>query len=276
MVAARALVAAVLGALAAGSAEGFQGFETTVPNAAKIRTTVSRAGATLGHMVNTRQVDVFGTAWRAAGGKWTVALCQADSDKDGIPNGVELGDPDCQWVSSANNGILSATISDPGNPASKVVISPTVPPTTRAPVPLPTTRAPVTRNPTVVGAAPTLNPTEFPTAPPTNEAGAGDAGNDAGSGSGTDNTPPVSGAAASSVSAASGAGISPAVLGAGAAAAALVVLAVANNRNKHRGAAIVARMNSGKGNIMSPYGSSVEAAPQRRSGQPGAGEELTV
>jgi hypothetical protein len=272
MVAARALVAAVLGALAAGSAEGFQGFETTVPNAVRIRTTVSRAGATLGHMVNTRQVDVFGTAWRAAGGRWTVALCRADSDNDGIPNGVELGDPDCLWQGRANDNILSATISDPGNPASKVVTVPPTPVVTRAPTP------PVTRNPTVAGAAPTPNPTELPTAPPPgNEQGAGNgAGNGAGSGSGTVDTPPVSGAATSTVSAASGAGISPAVLGAGAAAAALVVLAVVNNRNKHRSAAIVARMNSGKGNIMSPYGSSVEAAPQRRSGQPGAGEELTV
>jgi hypothetical protein len=273
MVAVRVLVA-VLGALTY-SAEGFAGFESTVPNSAKVRTTLSNANGALGHSVTTRTVDAFGRAWSSGGRKWTEALCRADSDNDGIPNGVELGDPNCQWKSAADNGILSATISDPGNSASKVVTSP---PTTPAPTPLPTTRPPVTSNPTVAGAAPTQKPTEFPTneLTPAPVNGAGNAGNGAGSGSGTDTTPPVGGAATSSVSAANGAGISPAVLGAGAAAAALVVLAVVNNRNKHHGAAIVARMNSGKGPAMSPYGSSVVSAPQHRSGQPGAGEELTA
>jgi hypothetical protein len=31
-----------------------------------------------------------------AGHKWTVDLCQKDSDKDGFTNGQELGDPDCK------------------------------------------------------------------------------------------------------------------------------------------------------------------------------------
>ena len=29
---------------------------------------------------------------------WTVSLCNADSDGDGVANGVELGDPDCVWT----------------------------------------------------------------------------------------------------------------------------------------------------------------------------------
>jgi hypothetical protein len=261
MVAAIALVA-VLGALAAGSAEGFSSDERNLPNAARIRTTVSRSGASLGHATTTRggALDDFGRAYEQQNRRWTVALCQADSDKDGIPNGVELGDPNCVWKSRADDNLVaSAAVSDPGNSASKVVVAP--------PTPLPTARAPTTGNPTVVGARPTPKPTEFPTAPPTNEPGRD------GGGAANDITTP----AASSVSDANGAGISPAVLGAGAGFAALVVLAVVNKRQKQRGAAIVAaaRMNADNGNMsMSPYGSSVESAP--RGGQPGAGGKLTA
>ncbi|KAG7369276.1 hypothetical protein IV203_032019 [Nitzschia inconspicua] len=40
----------------------------------------------------------FGTDFRAADKKWTVELCQMDSDGDGLTNGEELGDPDCVWT----------------------------------------------------------------------------------------------------------------------------------------------------------------------------------
>lgn len=39
----------------------------------------------------------FGLDFKAAGLKWTVSLCKKDSDKDGVPNGEELGDPCCKW-----------------------------------------------------------------------------------------------------------------------------------------------------------------------------------
>ncbi|GFN84363.1 temptin, partial [Plakobranchus ocellatus] len=29
---------------------------------------------------------------------WTSALCNADSDGDGVSNGAELGDPSCTWT----------------------------------------------------------------------------------------------------------------------------------------------------------------------------------
>ena len=29
---------------------------------------------------------------------WTTALCNADSDGDGVSNGAELGDPNCIWT----------------------------------------------------------------------------------------------------------------------------------------------------------------------------------
>ncbi|CAK4127223.1 unnamed protein product [Aphanomyces euteiches] len=41
--------------------------------------------------------NAFGNAYGSAG-KWTVALCQQDSDGDGQTNGQELGDPCCIWT----------------------------------------------------------------------------------------------------------------------------------------------------------------------------------
>jgi|EP00670_Eutreptiella_braarudii_P000344 stearoyl-CoA desaturase (delta-9 desaturase) len=39
----------------------------------------------------------FGRAFQNAGFRWTAALCQEDSDGDGLSNGEELGDPFCTW-----------------------------------------------------------------------------------------------------------------------------------------------------------------------------------
>ncbi|GMF29791.1 unnamed protein product [Phytophthora lilii] len=39
----------------------------------------------------------FGDAFEKAGNKWTLELCQADTDGDGQTNGQELGDPCCEW-----------------------------------------------------------------------------------------------------------------------------------------------------------------------------------
>lgn len=40
----------------------------------------------------------FGQAFSNNGKKWTVALCNLDSDGDGYNNGQELGDPECTWT----------------------------------------------------------------------------------------------------------------------------------------------------------------------------------
>ena len=39
----------------------------------------------------------FGLDLRANSAKWNRALCEKDSDGDGLANGVELGDPCCIW-----------------------------------------------------------------------------------------------------------------------------------------------------------------------------------
>eukprot|EP00873_Tetraselmis_striata_P018364 jgi/Tetstr1/438628/TSEL_027179.t1 len=56
----------------------------------------------------------FGTAFEAAGLRWTVELCRADSDGDGLTNGEELGDPECTWTEGSEALSQSALISHPG------------------------------------------------------------------------------------------------------------------------------------------------------------------
>ena len=45
---------------------------------------------------------------------WTKALCQKDSDGDGLSNGVELGDPQCVWVKGGAKPQFDTGISHPG------------------------------------------------------------------------------------------------------------------------------------------------------------------
>ncbi|KAF1328040.1 hypothetical protein FI667_g7230, partial [Globisporangium splendens] len=59
------------------------------------------------------QLNAFGTAFHKAGNKWTVALCQADSDGDGQTNGQELGDPCCVWTTDTTPFRVTG-LSDPG------------------------------------------------------------------------------------------------------------------------------------------------------------------
>lgn len=74
---------------------------------------------------------MFGLAFVAAGKQWTPALCNADSDGDGITNGQEMGDPDCVWTVGA---VPSCTenVSHPGDPAEAIACGVKV--TTAAPV----------------------------------------------------------------------------------------------------------------------------------------------
>lgn len=45
---------------------------------------------------------------------WTNDLCQKDSDGDGITNGFELGDANCDWTASDPNANLDAVRGHPG------------------------------------------------------------------------------------------------------------------------------------------------------------------
>lgn len=63
----------------------------------------------------------FGLAFAEAGYRWTLELCRADSDGDGVSNGEELGDPCCAWT-KGNDGELKITdmaqLSHPGESSS--------------------------------------------------------------------------------------------------------------------------------------------------------------
>jgi len=43
----------------------------------------------------------FGLDFMANNKTWTAALCQKDSDGDGVSNGAELGDPTCAWTAGS-------------------------------------------------------------------------------------------------------------------------------------------------------------------------------
>merc|ERR1711976_1018652 len=40
----------------------------------------------------------FGEDFADNGFKWDKCICEQDSDGDGLTNGQELGDPDCEWT----------------------------------------------------------------------------------------------------------------------------------------------------------------------------------
>jgi dopamine beta-monooxygenase len=63
------------------------------------------------------KLNPFGLAFSQEGKRWTVELCEADSDGDGQSNGFELGDPQCIWV---RGEIPDRTVglSNPGDPTS--------------------------------------------------------------------------------------------------------------------------------------------------------------
>jgi len=73
-------------------------FRDDVPNGMNVPLTIA-----MGHVSRHGggNLNLFGKAFRAAGFKWTIALCHADSDGDGITNGHELGDPCCKWKRGA-------------------------------------------------------------------------------------------------------------------------------------------------------------------------------
>ena len=84
--------------LLAGAILARPGYVGVIPNGGKVPG-VRRPMAT-GH-VNPQghgQRNQFGLDFDAVGRKWTKALCEQDSDGDGLSNGEELGNPACVWI----------------------------------------------------------------------------------------------------------------------------------------------------------------------------------
>jgi len=136
-----------------GLASAFPSFQGRIPNGDRVvRNGVSWPG--VGHLsaAGGGSTNSFGAAFVAAGRQWTKALCEEDSDGDGHSNGLELGDPRCEWTL----GAIPARATDISHPGFKDS-------TTSAVDPSPT---PVATLP-----APTLTPTQAQQAPVNPDAG---------------------------------------------------------------------------------------------------------
>ncbi|KAK7108714.1 temptin-like isoform X4 [Littorina saxatilis] len=59
-------------------------------------------------------LNPFGQDFKAEGFKYTVSLCQKDSDGDGKTNGQELGDSSCSWAKYKRLAILDKATGHPG------------------------------------------------------------------------------------------------------------------------------------------------------------------
>ena len=112
-----AVVTAFAFALYPNACHGYPSFGFNIPNGGNVRCPTatdtfdvstceqhgSRAGlwcSGVGHATctgGTLPLNSFGAALKAHGFEWTKALCEADSDGDGLTNGQELGDPCCTW-----------------------------------------------------------------------------------------------------------------------------------------------------------------------------------
>lgn len=82
---------------------GYRSYQTQLPNSDKVTDCQGNSWAGVGHLRpgGGGPRNQFGIDFQAAGYTWTTALCQQDSDGDGVTNGVELGDPSCTWTPGA-------------------------------------------------------------------------------------------------------------------------------------------------------------------------------
>jgi dopamine beta-monooxygenase len=78
-------------------------YNSRFPNSARVTDCSGSAVAAAGHVRTSGggPRNQFGIDFSNAGRTWTTALCQMDSDGDGVSNGAELGDPSCTWTEGA-------------------------------------------------------------------------------------------------------------------------------------------------------------------------------
>eukprot|EP00873_Tetraselmis_striata_P018366 jgi/Tetstr1/438630/TSEL_027181.t1 len=117
------LVSAVLLLCVFGSAESRPTYAARIPNGDSVPNP-DGSGAICNGVGHTScsgggARNPFGQAFGAADLEWTVELCQADSDGDGLTNGQELGDPCCTWTEGSDAPLQTPAISHPGFAESK-------------------------------------------------------------------------------------------------------------------------------------------------------------
>ncbi|XP_050408479.1 uncharacterized protein LOC130010327 [Patella vulgata] len=80
---------------------GYAGYQERIPNGGNVPHSCkpNYLWKGVGHLNQAGGGDrnQFGKDFAQAGHQWTVELCEKDSDGDGMSNGQELGDPNCQW-----------------------------------------------------------------------------------------------------------------------------------------------------------------------------------
>lgn len=97
---------------------GYAYFRGRIPNGHKVPhpcNPTSDKWVAVGHMLSGGRGprNPFGDDFAANGNEWTKKLCFMDSDGDGRHNGIELGDPWCQWTKE-NKYPLQLATSHPG------------------------------------------------------------------------------------------------------------------------------------------------------------------
>ncbi|XP_065180137.1 DBH-like monooxygenase protein 2 [Sycon ciliatum] len=114
---------AVLAVVSVTEVLGFASYRSRIPNGFAVQhpCDASKVWSGVGH--NSDQGgdarNPFGLDFQATGHAWTDSLCRADSDKDGLTNGQELGDPDCKWQ-PGQSAQRSTNITHPGFDSSRV------------------------------------------------------------------------------------------------------------------------------------------------------------
>ncbi|XP_056001096.1 tyramine beta-hydroxylase-like isoform X2 [Ostrea edulis] len=81
---------------------GYPDFKSEIPNGDKVPDPCNKdkLWSGVGHLKpgGGGPRNPFGIMFASNGKTWAGIVCDSDSDGDGVTNGAELGDPDCEWV----------------------------------------------------------------------------------------------------------------------------------------------------------------------------------